>query len=289
VFAFLFSAANASTAQTTHALVVSGVSGEPRFAEQFERDVATISGALRSRFGTTVISLTEPRSEKAAIIGAIQTISRVSKPGDQILIVLLGHGSAGNGEPRFNIPRADITASELAGTLHLLKGRAVAVIVATSASGAFLEPLAGENRVIVTATKSAAQNEEVIFPQYFAKALREDVADINKDGAVSLTEAVEYTKREVARFYQQQSRIATEHAATSGETDKFVLRAPSAKAAADPAAARLYSQREQLQKRIDQLKARKSEMQPDVYETELGNLLVELARIDRAIRAAGGK
>jgi hypothetical protein len=280
-------------AQSTHALVVSGVSGEPAFAAQFARDVGVISGALTKRFGASAIVLTEtsaPRSEKGSIATALQTITGKSKPGDQVLIVLIGHGSASNGEARFNIPGPDITATELARILEPLKERSVAVVIATSSSGAFLEPLAGANRVIVSATRSGSQSEEVVFAQHFAKALGEDVADINKDGAVSLNEAVEYTKREVARFYQTQNRIATEQATVSGgNANGFLLRASTSQAATDPAVAKLYEQRNQIQQRIDKLKARKSEMRAEVYEAELGQLLVELAQVDRAIRAAEAK
>ena len=284
--------ASSVSAQTTHALVVSGVSGEPRIAAQFARDVGIIRDALTKRFGATAGVLTEtstPRSEKAAIIDAVNKIAAASKAGDQVLIVLIGHGSTANGEPRFNIPGPDITADELSRALQTLQGREVAVVVATSSSGAFLTPLSGAGRVVVSATKTGAQSEEVVFPQHFAKALGEDVADINKDGGVSLQEAVEYTRREVQRFYQQQNRIATEGATVNGTADGFVLRAGGSKAASDPAVAKLYAQRDTLNQRIAQLRVRKSAMAADVYESELGALLVQLAQVDRAIRAAEGK
>ena len=286
-------ATSVAHAQNTHALVVSGVSGDPRIAQQFTRDVGIIRDALTKRFGATAGVLTEtstPRSEKAAIIDAVNKIVAASKAGDQVLIVLIGHGSTTNGEPRFNIPGPDITADELSRALQPLQGREVAIVVGTSSSGAFLTPLSGAGRVVVTATKTGAQSEEVVFPQHFAKALGEDVADINKDGGVSLHEAVEYTKREVQRFYQQQNRIATESATVNGtNADRFVLRAGGSKAANDPAIAKLYAQRDTLNQRIAQLRERKASMQADTYETELGALLVQLAQVDRAIRAAEGK
>lgn len=276
-------------AQTTHALIVSGVSGEARLAQQFERDAGTLRDALTKRFGATVAVLSEsstPRSDRSGIIQALQKLGTSSKPGDQVLIILLGHGSAQGGAARFNIPGPDITADEIARALEPLEGRSVAMVVATSASGAFISPLNGAGRVIVTATKTGAQNEEVVFATHFAKALSEDVADINKDGAVSLAEAFEYSQREVARFYEQNNRMATEQATLSGAgADAFVLRSGASKAA-DPVVQRLYAERALLQQRITAHKDKKGSMRLEAYETELEKLLFQLAVVERQIRVA---
>jgi hypothetical protein len=277
--------------QSTRALIVSGVSGEPRLAAQFERDVATMRSALSQRFGATTTVLTEkstPKSDKAAITQALQALATSTKAGDQVLVVLVGHGSAQGGDARFNIPGPDITAAEIAAALQSLDKRSVAVVVATSSSGAFIKPLESAGRVVVTATKSGSQNEEVVFAAHFAKALSDDVADINKDGAVSLAEAFEYSKAEVARFYQQNNRIATESAVMTGSPDGFVLRRPHARAA-DPAVQKLYAERTSAEQRIAALRAKKGSMQAEVYEAELEKLLLQLATIERQIRAAEQK
>ncbi len=279
-------------AQSTRALIISGVSGEPRLAQQFEHDATAIRDALAKRFGAATVVLTEgstPRSDKATITQALQSLAGISKPGDQVLIVLIGHGSAQGGDVRFNIPGPDITADELARALQALDKHQVAVVVATSSSGAFISPLNGAGRVIITATKSGGQNEEVVFGSHFAKALSEDVADINKDGAVSLTEAFEYSKTEVARFYKQHNRIATEQATLTGAgAEGFVLRAPRSKSN-DPLLQRLYSERAILEQRITAHKAKKSSLRIDVYEAELERMLIQLATVERQIRAAEPK
>ena len=279
---------SAANGQSTRALIISGVSGEPRLAQQFERDVTSMRNALNARFGANAVMLTEsstPKSDKAGITHALQTLASSSQPGDQVLVVLVGHGSAQGGEVRFNIPGPDMTASELATALNALDKRNVAVVVATSSSGAFIKPLASAGRTVITATKSGGQNEEVVFATHFAKALSDDVADINKDGAVSLAEAFEYSKTEVARFYQQNNRIATESAVLTGTADGFVLRKPGAKAA-DPAVQKLYAERTGVEQKIAAHRAKKSSMQAEQYEAELEKLLLQLATIQRQIRAA---
>jgi hypothetical protein len=286
-----FTAIGTAVAQTTRALIISGVSGEPRLAQQFERDVATMRSALISRFGATTTVLTEgssPKSDKTSIMSALQTLAASTRAGDQVLIVLVGHGSAQGGEARFNIPGPDITAAELAASLDALDQRNVAVVVASSSSGAFIKPLEAPGRTVITATKHGGQNEEVVFAAHFAKALSDDVADINKDGAVSLAEAYEYSKTEVARFYQQNKRIATESAVLTGNAGGFVLRAPNAKAS-DPAVQRLFAERTSLEQKIAAHKAKKTSMPAEQYESELEKLLLQLATVERQIRAAEQK
>jgi hypothetical protein len=278
--------------QSTRALIISGVSGEPRLAQQFERDVSLMRDALTKRFGATAATLTEsstPKSDKAGITQALQALAAASQPGDQVLIVLVGHGSAQGGDARFNIPGPDITAAELAGALTRLDKRNVAVVIGTSSSGAFIKPLEAPGRLIVTATKSGGQNEEVVFASHFAKALSEDVADINKDGAVSLTEAFEYSKTEVARFYKQNNRIATESPVLTGNgAEAFVLRSARTNAA-DPAVQRLVAERTAIEQRIAAHKTKKAGMAVDQYEAELEKLLLQLATVERQIRAAEHK
>ncbi|HUP89568.1 MAG TPA: hypothetical protein VM100_09465 [Longimicrobiales bacterium] len=229
VIAFLLLLATSLQAQTARALIVSGVSGDPAIATQMQRDANTLRDAIGKRFGGTVAVLAEnttPRSDRASIQQAIAKLASDAGVNDRIIVVLLGHGSGTGDDVRFNIPGPDLTAAELASLLTPLGQREVAVVVATSASGPFLESLKAPNRLVVTATRSASEAESVIFAQHFARALNEDVADTDKDEGVSIKEAYEYARREVERTYQQQNRLATEHAQVSDSVRAagFVLR-----------------------------------------------------------------
>ena len=42
----------------------------------------------------------------------------------------------------------------------------------------FLKKIAGRNRVVLTATDTASQQFETVFPEYFTKAFEDDAADI---------------------------------------------------------------------------------------------------------------
>ena len=280
-------------AQTTRALIVSGVSGDPAIAQQLRQDENALRDAIVKRFGGSAVLLNEittQRSDRNAIQQAITQLAQQTGPDDRALIILLGHGSASGDDVRFNIPGPDLTAVDLSGWLAAFHDRDVAIIIATSASGAFLAPLRAPGRLVVTATRSSSENEAVTFPRYFARALAEDVADTDKDGGVSMREAFEYARREVARAYQQENRLATEHAQVSDSVRAggFVLRAASA-APMSEALRALYAQRTDLEKKIADLKARKAQMPEATYEAALEKLLVDLAQVGQSIRAAEGR
>ncbi len=56
----------------------------------------------------------------------------------------------------------------------------------------------------------------------------------------------------------------------------------------DPELLRLYEERMALETQVAELQARKGEMEVEAYETELENILVNLALKSREIRAKAG-
>ena len=307
VLLLLLFVSTAAQAQSTHALIITGLAGEPRIENEMQRDAAALRDAVTKRFGGTarvLASTTAPRSDRAGIQQAFAALARTTAAGDRVLVVLIGHASAEGGEARFNIAGPDVTAAELAGMLPPLRDRSVAVVVATTSSGAFVPALSAPGRVVITATRSGGENEEVAFTRYFARALSEDGADSNKDGGVSLAEAFEYARSEVARYYEQNKRLATEHALLDDNGDGkgslnlegtdgprarlFVLRAGGTAVASDTVRA-LLARRAALEAEIAALRERKSGMAESAYNTQLETLLVQLARVNQAIRAAEGR
>jgi hypothetical protein len=193
--------------------------------------------------------------------------------------------------------------------LDALAGRKVAFVNAATASGDFAAALSGPGRAIVTATKTGFERNEVLFPRFFVRAYAADGADTDKDGRVSLFEAFEYARTEVARSYEEANKLRTEHAliedngdktgsqtATATKGDGAVARgmflAPAisaAAAAADPRLATLYKERQAIQDRVTELRNLKDTMQPAAYDAQLEKLLVDLALKTQEIRAIEGK
>lgn len=296
-------------AAQSHLLIVSGLAGEPRLAEQFHTWSTGMVDAAVERFGMPRERITylaedqsrDPsriagKSTKENIDAALKRIASEAGPNDRVLLLFIGHGSANGEEGRVNLPGPDLTASELATMLDRFSTQQVVVVNTTSASGAFQDALAGENRTIITATKSGLEQNETVFARFFVEAFTGDGADTNKDGQVTILEAYDFASAEVERFYDADNRLQTEHPVLGG--DRELARAfslgggggarASAEAPASPELRGLVEQREALEAQVQALTARKDQMDAAEYQRELERLLLELARTNREIRQREG-
>ena len=311
-----------AAAQSSHLLIVTGLGGERQYSDAFYEWAITMADAAKSRHGLPpdrVIYLAEDptrdtarisgKSTGAEITAAIQRIARSSDPGDQVFILLIGHGTSTGADAKFSIPGADLGTKEFAALLDTLKGRKVAFVNAATASGEFAAALSGPNRAIVTATKTGFERNEVTFPRFFVRAYSADGADTDKDSRVSLLEAFEYARTEVARSYEEANKLRTEHALIEDNGDKTGSQTPApakgdgavartmflapalsaAAAAADPRLAALYKERQAIEDRLAELRRTKDVMPAADYEAQLEKLLVDLALKTQQIRAIEGK
>lgn len=310
-------------AQDLHLLVVTGLGGEARYRSAFHGWAIQILDAAAGRFGVPSERLiylgerveTDParireRSTRENVEAAFRELAERSRPGDRVLVVLIGHGTAAQDGPRFNLPGPDPSAAEWGAMLGVLQGREVAFVNTGSASGDFIPALAGEGRIVITATRSAREQNETVFPRFFAEALSTSDADLDKDGEVSLLEAFEYARQEVARFYREQGRIQTEVALLDDTGAGVGSRAPgvdgedgdrarrfrmggsgaaaAAAVAADPSVAPLLERRRRLEDDVAALRGERGTLGEAEYERRLEELLVELALVSREIRERGG-
>jgi len=302
----------------TNVVIISGLGGDEAHREKFHHWATTFIDAARERFAVpeeNITYLAERESLDAERITARSTKENVERaltelaaglgPGEGVFILLIGHGSYQGDESRLSLPGPDMSASDFARILDLFTSQRVVLVNTASASGDFIKRLSAPGRTVVTATKSPFERNETVFCQYFVQAFSEDVADVDKDERVSILEAFNYARLELRRAYESDDRLLTEHAQLddngdgegSAEPDPnvadgalahtFVLEGgdgTGAAATADPQLAALQSQQRELQQAIADLRASKAGMEPEVYERELERLLLELARVSRAIR-----
>ena len=306
----------------THLLVVTGLGGEPQYRRAFHDWSASLV-ASASRMGipdSSITWLAEDTTRARARVNGLSTklnvqrafsrIAERSVAGDHILVVLIGHGSAQGDVSRFSVPGPDISAAELSRLLAPLARRKITLVNAASASGDFIRALSGRDRVIITATKSVFERNETMFPRFFVAALDSASADTDKDDRVSILEAYEFARAEVARAYEKDNRLLTEHAQLDDNGDGVGTAAPSRGAgdgalartlllgggvgiarlvSNDPALTPLLAEKTRIEQRLTTLRAGKAGMDSTAYEQALEKLLVELARNGQAIRAAGAK
>ena len=296
-------------AEERWALVLSGASGGPKYAEQMREWRTGISSALVDRYGFSadkvrmLVDETVKTGEPGTAVNVRKIVGEIRQGltrDDVLLIILLGHGTYDGDVAKFNLVGPDLTAADWAGLLNGLPGRLV-VVNTTSASFPFLERLAGSNRIVITATDSGAQKYATVFPEYFVKALGEASSDLDKNGRTSVFEVFEATSAAVKQHYQQRGQLTTERAVFDDNGDGvgreaeapgpdgsmarlLYLDAESPAAANNPELAALIRRRRELETEAEALKQKKGAMPEPAWQAEYEKLMIELAKVSREIR-----
>jgi hypothetical protein len=288
----------------THLVVIAGVSGEPRIGTEWHGMAMALATAATQRFGMSASRVTvleqdstrdagrvQGRSSKATIERVLGALARSLTVADRLVVIVFAHGSMLTGETRVNLPGPDMTPSDFARALSPATAPTIAFVQTGSASGEFATELAGPRRIVITATKSAREQNETLFPGPFVRALTTDAGDTDKDGRVSLLEAFTFAQNEVEQVFTKGGLLATEHSqlvdgADGGRARTFYLSTPGSMTtvAASPATAAALVARAEVQARIDALRARRASMNEDAYLQALEPLIVELTERTRALR-----
>jgi Peptidase C13 family len=293
------------------AIIISGIGGEAEYTKQFAEWTGKLRGALVENLGFAeeqVTVFTEKPQENELRVSAdlvkqtFASLSSAVKADHQVFIFFIGHGSFDDKTAKFNLAGPDLSASEYAELIKKLPASQIVVVNMASASGEFIKPLSGKNRIVVTATRSGMEKNATIFAEHFIAALGNPEADSDKNGRVSVLEAFNFGTKLTSDSYEQEGKIVTEHAliddngdgvghqkAESGDgalaRTSFFDSLPKQQAGGDPELAKLFSERMRLEGEVEQLKARKENMKEDEYESALEKILVELAKVNQTIKA----
>jgi hypothetical protein len=316
---FLFSlGASSLQAKETHLVIIAGIGGDEAHRERFHQWSTSMREAAISRHGLSADRVfylgeksegTYAKSTKENLSALFTKLGTTVGPGDQIYVLLIGHGSYDSEEARFNLPGPDLSAPELDAFLSPFSSQSIVLVNTASASGAFLSALSKPNRVVVTATKSGFERNEAQFGQYFVEAYAGEDADTDKNQRVSVLEAYEHARKRVEAFYSEENLLLTEHAQLEdtgdGEAVAEATREEGARAgalfltaatssgptaadlASDPELAKLVESRAGLEGRVEALKLQKESMPEETYLQELERLLLDLADVTRKIEERG--
>jgi hypothetical protein len=293
----LLAASGLAHAQQTHLLVITGVPGDEEHEQKFTKwatafvDAATKKEQLPA---ANITSLSGAKAAKDGIDKAVTDIAARSKPNDNVIVLLIGHGSFNGQTAAFNIMGPDLTAPDWAKLMSKFSAQHVAFINTSSSSGAFLQPMAAPGRVVITATKTGGEKMDTSFPEFFVEAFADDAADRDRNGHVSVLEAFEYAKTKVTQAYQQKGNLLTEHA-TMDDGDEGRLAATMFLGIGrgdvalnvdtnDPEVRALVEQRDVIERDIAALKLMKATMDEAKYDAQMEKLLTDLAVKTRALR-----
>lgn len=285
-------------ARDVEVLIVTGAPGTEEYGQRFEKQVAAWKSACeKASVPVSVIG----KDDKDAVALETALKKAAAKSTGQFWLVLIGHGTFDNREVKFNLRGPDVTAKQLAEWLKPVQ-RELVVIHAASASAGFMGPLSGKNRVLISATKSADEIYYARFGEFFAPAIAGQAeADLDQDKQVSVLEAFLYASKKSAEFYEKEERLATEHALIEDNGDGVGTRseifegvkAKDAKAdgARSAQIALVLSEeemklsdaqrkkRDELERKLETLKARRTEMKEEAYYSELEGVLRELSAV----------
>jgi hypothetical protein len=277
-------------AAALHVLVVAGLGGETGYEERFTSDAEAIARASRSLAGdpARVVLLTGSAATAEAIQAQLRGLRKRMRASDDLMLVLVGHGSFDGEQYRFNVPGRDLSAKSLGAALDAVPARRQLIVNTSSASGALLEPLRRKGRVVISATRSGAEQSATQFARYWAQSLASSAADLDKDGWITAAEAFDFTSRQVQDHYKRDVSLATEHPELEGErASSFrvarIVAGEESVSSADPASDPRVARRDALVRAVESLRERKSAMERDDYLRELERALVELAQLEDEI------
>jgi hypothetical protein len=304
----LIALASPVVASERYVVIVSGASGGEKYAEQQKKWRNELRVFLTSNFSVPDANVAVLDEENAGTSQAtaqnvrnlLADLQRRVTRDDTLMLVLLGHGTFDGNDAKFNLVGPDLNASDWKEAVDGIAGRLV-VVNTTESSYPFLEELSRAGRVIITATDSAQQRFATVFPEYFIRSLADLSSDLDKNGRISLWEAFASASAGVKQHYEQRGQLSTERpliddngdgvgreADAPGEDGAMAramyFDAERISTSTNPAVADLERTRQSLERRLEDLKARKSEMSEEQYQKELEAILIELAQVAQEIR-----
>jgi hypothetical protein len=300
----VFASSHVSSTDKPSIIVVVGASGEEEFGTVFTQSARRWEEAsAKAEAHFTAVGLTNVHATNDALM-LKQSLDREStNTSAELWLVFIGHGTWDGKEAKFNLRGPDVSATELVEWLRAFT-RPIAIINSASASAPFVKVLSHTNRVVITSTRSGAEENYARFGRYMSESIAAPAADLDKDGQTSLLEAFLIASRRVNEFYKAEGRLATEHALLDDNGDGLgtpadwfrgvrAVKTPPQGAAIDGlhahqwhlvrSAAEQSLNPEQRRKRdtveleISKLRQRKAQMKEDEYYSALEKLIVELA------------
>ena len=305
-----------SFARDLRVLLVIGAEGTPEYGKRYAEEAGQWQEACaKAAVACEVIGLAPEVKDKPDATLLQERLQRAAaEPKRSLWLVLIGHGTFDGRDSKFNLRGPDINGTDLASWLKPMTGE-LAVIQTASASAPFLKALAGPDRVLISATKSADEVFYTRFGQYFAKAIGgAEEADLDRDRQVSLLEAFLWSSKQVERFFETENRLATEHALIDDNGDSSGTRAemfdglrlakkPDTGKTGDGQLSRQWvlvlndaeaklteetrRKRDALEREAEAIRAKKDAMKPEDYYRELDRVFTEIAKLYRP--AAGGE
>ncbi len=226
----------ADSAKPSWLLVVCGLPGDDAHRER-------LSGAVEQIMSAATSVLQVPTENVTALVGdeamqetlqptldrtleictreslqdAVTTLCETVPANADCWIILLGHADLYAGKSRFNVQGPDLDQTDMAAWLQPLQAKRQIVLVTMPVSGFWLKPLAGANRIVVSATEADQEYTGTEMPYALADVLtgrgeHEKLRDADGDGEFSLFDLYVIVNLEIHGRFKSLERLQTEHA-----------------------------------------------------------------------------
>jgi len=309
------------------AVIFGGAAADETYQAQFRQWTLKLQGILVRDYGypadhvtlllgrgdseaPTIPTIAGPCRQET-ILAAMERLQKKVRAGDQITIFFVGHGTSDDQDAKFVIAGPDITGVKFAEILEGFPDQDLAVVNTTSSSHPFCSALSAPGRVIVCATRSAAEKYDTIFPRFLLAALESHAADRDKNRRVSLFETFLFVQKKVKVWYADQNRLPSEHPSLDDNGDGRLQTDPDPArndgglaqiAEVDPLALatflpqtivggpafetlrNLTARVRALERSIVLMRHQKTEMSNRDYWQQMEPLLIDLARSSRRMR-----
>lgn len=284
-------------------IILVGEPSETEYQTEFTRQAeAWQQSAESGKISHHTIGLNEP-VEASDLEQLQQQLTELKKEGDELWIVMIGHGAFDGKNADYNLRGKDLSAKELSKMLKPFK-RKLILLNLFSASAPFARNLNADNRVIIAANRSNGQRNYSRFGEMFANTLQDPNTDLDLDGSISLLEQSLVASAATTEYYKDVQRIIPENAIIddngdgqstqlSAFTGLYAAALPQAKSADGKAAQEVYllttaieklsteqrKKREAIEVEILDLKKIKNKLPEDEYYKKLESLMLKMAKI----------
>lgn len=288
--------------------VVQGLGGMPQYQQEFatQRELVTAASVTMAD-DDKVFIFNDTEATREKLLAHFTTLNATMTNADRAAIYLIGHGSFDGQEYKFNIAGPDLTASDFKEVLATLPGQNHFLVNTSSTSGAMVEAILGEKTsdtavanpeasspdyILVAATRNGNERNATHFGRFFAEALTNVDADLNKNNNISIQEAFDFADRNVTAYFENEGKLATEHPQLRGEgAAQFSLARVNEVVfeTDDPLLTELLQKRADLDARIEELQLRRSQMSNADYLAQLQAFVLQSAELAEQIEAEQAK
>lgn len=144
-----------------------------RFSERGRGDARSVDGV----------------SSLANLRATFAHLARITEPGDDVLVVLVGHGRPWEGDFVTLLGGGELNATEFGELVDALPARNITLVIHPCYSGGFLPKLSKPGRVVVTSTNDQEENAVPWAEAFLGAFAPESDGDLDGDGRVSILEA----------------------------------------------------------------------------------------------------